>query len=77
MTFSRNLKNVYLLYHRKIFALCLCDDRHSYMHEAEVVVVQKILEGLRQSFVRTADQQTGFITWSPVNTKLTSEHLQL
>lgn len=77
MTFSRNFKNVYLLYHRKIFALCLCDDLYSYMHEAEVVVVQKILEGLRQSFVRTADQQTGFITWSPVNTKLTSEHLQV
>lgn len=47
------------------------------MHEAEVVVVQKVLEGLRQSFVRTADQQTGIITWSPVNTKLTSEHLQV
>lgn len=59
---------MYHLYARKIFALYLCDDCCSYMHEAEVVVVQKVLEGLRQSFVWCAHQQTGFIIWSPVNT---------
>lgn len=47
------------------------------MYEAKVVVVQKVLEGLRQSFVWSAHQQTGSIIWSPVNTKLTSEHLQV
>lgn len=47
------------------------------MHKAKVVVVQKVLEGLRQSFVWSAHQQTGSIIWRPVNTKLTSEHLQV
>lgn len=46
------------------------------MHKAEIVVVHEVLKGLRQGFVGAADQQTRFITRSPVVTKLTSEHLQ-
>lgn len=45
------------------------------MHEAEVVVVHEVLEGLRQGFVGAADEQTRLITRSPADTKLTSEHL--
>ena len=47
-------------------------DLDSYMDEAKVVVIQKVLEGLRQSFVRCADQQKRLIIWSPANTKLTT-----
>lgn len=52
-------------------SVSLLTDLDSYMDEAKVVVIQKVLEGLRQSFVRCADQQTRLIVWSPANTKLT------
>ena len=50
------------------------------MNEAEVVVIQKVLEGLGESFVWRADQQTRLIIWRPTNTthtKLTSEQLKV
>lgn len=39
----------------------------SYSNKAVVVVIKKVLEGLRQSSVGSADQQAGFIIWSPEN----------
>ena len=54
-----------------ILSVSLLTDLDSYMDEAKVVVIQKVLEGLRQSFVRCADQQTRLIVWSPANIKLT------
>ena len=38
------------------------------MNKAKVVVVQKVLEGLGQGFVDSADQQTALIFWRPSNT---------
>lgn len=52
------------------------DGRGSYMNEAKVVVIQKVLEGLRQSFVWTADQQACFIIWRSDKTTLISEHFK-
>jgi hypothetical protein len=39
----------------------------SYSNKAVVVVIQKVLEGLRQSSVGSADQQAGFIIRGPEN----------
>lgn len=52
------------------------DGRGAYINEAKAVVIQKVLEGLRQSFVWTADQQAGFIIWRSDKTTLISEHFK-
>ena len=43
------------------------------MNKAKVVVVQKVLEGLGQGFVDSADQQTALIFWRPSNTHTHTE----
>lgn len=52
------------------------DGQGSYMNEAKVVVIHKVLEGLRESFVWTADQQAGFIIWRSDKTTPISEHFK-
>lgn len=47
----------------------------SHLNEAKVVVVQKIFEGLRQSFVWCADHKTLVIIWTPADTRYHSEFL--
>lgn len=49
----------------------------SYLNQAEALVVQKVLERLRQSLVGGGHQKTPIITWTPAHTHTLTRQYQM